>query len=93
MNTQITAAAYFKNLGPGDAGAFTGSWTYQCANGGGVTSVNEDPLPAGQEHFLDISFTSDTAGDCDVSIFADTQSVVPETDETNNEFDFTVTVY
>ncbi len=92
INTQITAGAYIKNLGPGDAGAFGAGWSYTCPNGGGGTSLNEDPLTAGQEHFVDIKFTSDTAGTCTVSIVVDSENAVPETNEDNNEYDFTVAV-
>lgn len=81
-NIPRSAMVTVRNGGPGMAAASTLGATYSA---GPPASVGVPALPPGGTHQVEMSFPRSCKTTCEITFTADTEGVIVETDETNNE--------
>jgi len=83
---------YVENAGPGDAGAFSVDIHGSCAQEAYSAAAKDVPgLAAGVKVFISVKFTFQSIGPCKVGATIDSDNLVAETDESNNEVSVDVT--
>jgi len=89
---EATGAMYVENAGPGDAGAFSVDIHGSCAQEAYSAAAKDVPgLAAGVKVFISVKFTFQSIGPCKVGATIDSDNLVAETDESNNEVSVDVT--
>jgi len=84
-----TATATIINTGTGNAGAFNATLS---VNGTAVDTQLVSGLAAGSSTSVNFSWTPEAAGDYNLTVTADPENAIAESDETNNALTITATV-
>ncbi len=83
---------YVQNLGPGDAGPFSVDFYGSCPNEAFSQAPHDVAgLAAGADRFIRLTFTFSNTGACSVGVTIDSDNVVGESNENNNEYSVNIT--